>query len=85
MEDKDYMKNFVHGMEIAIAIKGITKHELTQNADVNPSFLARLNDARKSSNPRLSTLMKITAALDMSIEEVVALPDKAKGLIDAKN
>lgn len=81
MSDNSYMEKFVHGVEIALAIKELTKSDLQTKAGLHNAFLLRLCDARKASNPRLSSLIKIAEVLGLTIEDIIALPDKAQELL----
>lgn len=79
--DKTYMAKFLHGFDIALAIKGTTKAKILKKANLSVSIFSRYSDTKKSSNPRLETLLKISRALEMSIEEVISLPERAERLL----
>ena len=80
MNDK-YMEKFVRGMLIAMAVKGYSKADMARLSGVNQAFFTRVKTTSSSSNPRLSTLIKIAGVFDMNIENVIDLPERAEQLL----
>lgn len=81
MAQDNYMEKFMRGLKIAMVIKNISKVDLSKTAKINQSFLSRTKMNSRAVNPKLSTLMRISQALDMSLEDIISLPERAEKLL----
>lgn len=76
---------FTRGMKIARTIKGLTSKECASKAGIAQAMWTRMEQARQGYNPTLNTLTSIASALDLTIEELIALPEKAVALVTKPN
>jgi transcriptional regulator with XRE-family HTH domain len=72
---------FIRGVRLARTIKGLTAKECAQKANIAPAMWARMEQGTQGYNPTLNTLTAIATALDMSIENLIMLPEKVDDLI----
>lgn len=81
------IEKFSRGMRIARVIRGMTAKEAAEKGGFKNVFTwNRLeNAATQGSNPSLSTLMKVSNGLGMTVEAILALPEKAERLLDEPN
>jgi transcriptional regulator with XRE-family HTH domain len=62
----------VYGRNLVVlrALKGLSQAELAHKAELDQSYISRL-EAGHTSNPTFDTLRKLATALDMSLAELV--------------
>lgn len=77
------IEKFSRGMRIARVIRGMTAKEAAMKAGMKNVFTWNRieNAASQGLNPKLSTLVAIASVLGLTIEQVMALPEKAERLL----
>ena len=75
--------HIAHAVRIAMAIKNMSLIELSARSGITNTTLGRFVGSRNANtNPQLRTVLHIAKALDMSLEDLINLPGKAKDLLN---